>query len=214
MVGCLSEIIIDYLDNGKQFVRADNTRSETLDVTSGIPQCSLLGPLLFCIFINDLPDVLVFSDPFIFADDLKILAVKKTFWQVQNDLNGIEQWVNEHKMKLAVDKCAKLSIRGQTQNYELMGTKLESSKVIKDLGIYVSHDLTWKTHIEEQLKKANKVLYLLRRNIAPQVRQEIKLGLYKSLILRVPLYGSHKSESGQMDPWTKSYAVSKPTETS
>ena len=193
--GCLLEIIIDYLDNRKQFVRIDNTRSENLDVTSGVPQGSLLGPLLFCIFINDLPDVLVFSDPFIFADDLKILAVKKTFWQVQNDLNGIEQWVNENKMKLAMDKCAKLSIRGlsirgQTQNYELMGTKLESSKVIKDLGIYVSHDLTWKTHIEERLKKANKVLYLLRRNIAPQVRQEIKLGLYRSLILPALLYGS------------------------
>ena len=142
VVGCLLEIIIDYLDNRKQFVRVDNTRSETLDVTSGVPQGSLLGPLLFCVFINNLPDVLVFSDPFIFADDLKILAVKKTFWQVQNDLNGIEQWVNENKMKLAMDKCAKLSIRGQTQNYELMGTKLESSKVIKDLGIYVSHDLT------------------------------------------------------------------------
>ena len=71
-----------------------------------------------------------------------------------------------------------------------MGTKLESSKVLKDLGIYVSHDLTWKTHIQEQLKKANKVLYLLRRNIALQVRQEIKLGLYKSLVLPVLLYGS------------------------
>ena len=113
--GCLLEIIIDYLDNRKQFVRVDNTRSETLDVTSRVPQGSLLGPLLFCTFINDLPDVLVFSDPFIFADDLKILAVKKTFWQVQNHLNGIEQWVNENEMKLAMDKCAKLSIRGQTQ---------------------------------------------------------------------------------------------------
>ena len=88
-----------------------------------------------------------------------------------------------------MDKCAKLSIRGQTQNYELMGTKLESSKVIKSLGIYVSHDLTWKTHIGERLKKANKVLYLLRLNIAHQVRQEIKLGLYKSLILPILLYG-------------------------
>ena len=154
--GCLLEIIIEYLDNRKQFVRVDNTRSETLDVTSRVPQGSLLGPLLFCIFINDLPDVLVFSDPFIFADDLKILAVKKTFWQVQNDLNGIEQWVNKNKMKLAMEKCTKLSIRGQTQNYELMGTKLESSKFIKDLSIYVSHDLMWKTYIEERLKKRTK----------------------------------------------------------
>ena len=109
------QVVRQLLHNRKQFVRVDNTRSETLDVTSGVPQVSLLGPLLFCIFINDLPDVLVFSDPFIFADDLKILAVKKTFWQVQNDLNGIEQWLNENKMKLAMDKCAKLSIRGQTK---------------------------------------------------------------------------------------------------
>ena len=56
--------------------------------------------------------------------------------------------------------------------------------------VYVSHDLTWKTHIEERLKKANKVLYLLRRNIALQVGQEIKLGLYKSLILPVLFYVS------------------------
>ena len=97
MGGCLLEIIIDYLDNRKQFVRVDNTRSETLDVTSGVSQGSLLEPLLFCIFTNDLPDMLVFSDPFIFADDLKTLAVKKTFWQVQNDLNDFEQLVNEKK---------------------------------------------------------------------------------------------------------------------
>ena len=89
-----------------------------------------------------------------------------------------------------MDKCAKLSIRGQTQNYELMGTRIESSKTIKDLGIYVSHDLTWKTHIEERLKEANKVLYLLRRNIVLHVRQQIKLGLYNSLILPVLLHGS------------------------
>ena len=137
--------------------------------------------------------MLVFSDPLIFADDLKILAVKKTFWQIQNDLNGIEQWVNENQMKLAMDKCAMLSIRDQTQNYELMGTKLESSKVIKDLGIYVSHDLTWKTHIEERLKKANKVLYLLRRNIALQVNQArtLQVNNYASTLIWLCM---HKSE--------------------
>ena len=73
--GCFLEIISDYLSNRKQFVRADNFSSETLEITSGVPQGSLIEPLFFRIFINDLPEVLKFSDPYIFADDLKLLAV-------------------------------------------------------------------------------------------------------------------------------------------
>ena len=67
---CFLEIISDYLSNRKQFVRADNFSSETLEILSGVPQGSLIGPLFFCIFINDIPEVLKFSDPYIFADDL------------------------------------------------------------------------------------------------------------------------------------------------
>ena len=59
-------------------------------MTSSVPKDLILGPLLFCIFMNDLPDVVVLYDPFIFADDLKILAVNKIEWQVQEDLNEIE----------------------------------------------------------------------------------------------------------------------------
>ena len=80
--GCLLEILIDFLKNRRQYVRVDNTSSKILDITSGVPQGSLLGPLLFCIFINNLPDALVFYEPFIFADDLKILAVQRSYWEV------------------------------------------------------------------------------------------------------------------------------------
>ena len=112
----------------------DNTSSRVLDVTSGVPQRSLLGPIRFCIFIKNLPYVLKFSELFIFSDDLKISAVRKNFWQVQDDLNQLEICVKKNKMELAVDKCAKVTFRGQDRSYKLMDAKRDESKTVKDLG--------------------------------------------------------------------------------
>ena len=152
------EILNDYLLDRRQYVRVDNTSSKILDITSGVPQGSLLGPILFCIFINDLQDVLMFSEPFIFADDLKILAVQRSYWEVQVDLHGIENWIIQNKMELAIDKCAYLNFRGREQQHKLMGKDFAKSTTVKDLGFHVAADVSWKQHIEERMKKANKVL--------------------------------------------------------
>ena len=197
--GCLLEILIDYLSDRQKYVRVDNTISKILDRTSGVPQGSLLGPILFCIFINDLPDVLMFSEPFIFADDLKILAVQRSYWEVQDDLHGIENWIIQNKMELAIDKCAYLNFRGRDQQYKLMGKDFAKSTTVKDLGIRVAADVSWKQHIEERMKKANKVLYMLKRNVATKVNTFGKLGLYKSLILSVLLYGFTCLTAGRIE---------------
>ena len=107
--GCLLEIIYDYLRNRRQFVRFDFYTSTVLEITSGVPQGSLLGPLLFCVFINDLPEVLHFSDPSIFADDQKILSVGRKQDQIQLDLIKIEDWVRQNNMELAFEKCAQIN---------------------------------------------------------------------------------------------------------
>ena len=70
------------------------------------------GPLLFCILINDLPDVLRFIDPYLFADDLKILSKGYSDTEFQEDINAVQNWVATNKMQLAVEKCAILNIRG------------------------------------------------------------------------------------------------------
>ena len=171
-------------------MRVDNTSSKILDITSGVPQVSLLGPLLFCIIINDLPDVLMCFEPFIFADDLIILAVQRSYWKVQDDPHGIENWVIQIKMELAIDKCAYLKFRGRDQQYKLMGNALAKTSNVKDLGIHVAADISRKQHIEEKMTKTNKVLCMLKRNIAIKVNTFVReLGLYKSLILPVLLYG-------------------------
>ena len=186
--GCFLGIISDYLSKRKKIVRADNFSSETLKITSGVPQGSLIGPLFFCIFINDLLEVLKFSDPFTFADDLKLLAVNVDTKDIQQDLKGVENCVDKNKLSLALDKCFKVEFRGNQHVFNLNETAVESPNVIKDLGIHVFKHLTWTTHIGSRMSKANKTFYCIRRNLEIKVKISIKLGLYKSLILPVLTY--------------------------
>ena len=88
-----------------------------------------------------------------------------------------------------MDNCTKITFRGSDRNSNILDQKLDHSNPVKGLGIQVSNKLTWEMHIEERLRKANEVLYFLRRNVAVKVQTLVKLGLYKSLILPVLLYG-------------------------
>ena len=143
--GCLLEITYDYLRNRKQFVRVDFYTSTVLEITSGVPQGSLLGPLLgpllFCVFINVLPEVLRFSDPSIFADDLKTLSVGRKQGEIQLDLNKSEDWVRHNNVELAFEKCAQINFRGVDINLFLNGNRVHQPKSIKGLGIHMLGDL-------------------------------------------------------------------------
>ena len=86
-------------------------------------------------------------------------------------------------------KCTKINLRGDDKNFNITDQKTNHTKTVENLGIHASDNLTWKTHIEERLRKAKKVLYFLRKNVAVKVQTLSKLGLYKSLILPVLLYG-------------------------
>ena len=126
--GSIVGVISDYLDQRKQIVRVDKTSSQLLDVTSGVSQGSVVGPVMFCIFINDLSAALKFSDPHLFADDLKILCIKNNWLKVQSDLDAFDSWVMENQMTLAMDKCFKLTFRGEDSQFLLHGVALKSDK--------------------------------------------------------------------------------------
>ena len=120
--------------------------------------------------MNYLPDVLRFKDPYLFADDLKILSIGCSDTEFQEDIIAVQNWVATNKMELAVDKCAILNIRGPEKDFELLNQNLNPLQAVKDLGINVSKKLIWSAHINAMINKANRVFYLIRRNVAYAVR--------------------------------------------
>ena len=170
--GCFLEVLASYLENRTQWVKCDNVSSSSKLVTSGVPQGSLLGPLLFCIFINDLPEVLKFTTPFIYADDLKLFSAGLSKFEIQSDISALEKWVNGNKMELAPDKCKELIFRGNSNSIQINGHMLESVETIKDLGVHTDKTLSWSNHLMARMKKANQIFYFAKRNVAKGFHRE------------------------------------------
>lgn len=165
--GQLLKWIQSFLADRKQCVRIGEATSTWAPVISGIPQGSVLGPILFVAFINDLPDC-VNSSCEIFADDTKLFRGIKTESDVkilQEDLYKLSEWSKKWQLKFNADKCKVLHVGGSINNpkYYLNGQQLASSSEEKDLGVLVDDKLKFSPHIEAQVAKANRLLGLIRR---------------------------------------------------
>ena len=177
-----------FLDNRSQSVVVNGSTSSTIPVSSGVPQGSVLGPLLFLIYINDLPESVQSSKVRLFADDTAIylaLSVASHSSVLQQDLNRLQQWETKWDMKFNPSKCQVIHITKRKTviptKYTLHNTILESVTSAKYLGITISNDLTWNTHINNITKKANQTLGFLRRNIKVH-SEKLKATAYKTLV--------------------------------
>ena len=137
--------IEDWLSDRKQRVVINGTSSGWREVTSGVPQGSVLGPLLFIIYINDL-DLGLVSKISKFADDTKMgidadsdAAVK----QLQEDLRKVGEWSKKWQMPFNLDKCKIMHIghKNKNEKYELLCKEIESVQQEKDLGVVITNDL-------------------------------------------------------------------------
>ena len=125
-MGCVLDVLYDLLVGRKHFVRAQNTISEVLSTTSGVPRGSLPERLFFCISVNGLPEIFRFSDPCFFADDLKKQAVAESQSNINNDFNAIDFWVRTNILELATGKRRKPKTRGKQRKVHLAGKLLET----------------------------------------------------------------------------------------
>ena len=142
-------------------------------VISGIPQGSVLGPLLFVLYINDLPDS-VRSNILLFADDTKIfhqVSSKEDAIQLQKDIDALNNWSEKWLLKFNTDKCHVLTLGKidnimHTHRYTLYGDELEHVFEEKDLGVIIDMELTFDEHIATKIKKANQMMGLIRRTFS------------------------------------------------
>ena len=160
--------------------------SDTVEVTSGVPQGSVLGPILFLIYINDLPNSLS-SKVRLFADDAIVyreIKSPKDCLELQNDLNKLMAWEKKWLMEFNPSKCEILSVtrkRSPTAySYTLHGHTLNRVKSTKHLGLPITSDLNWNKHINNITARANPSLSFVKRNVKTRSRL-IETKVYKAL---------------------------------
>ncbi|CAM4547301.1 unnamed protein product [Lepidochelys olivacea] len=159
----------NWLKDRKQRVGINGQFSEWREMNSGVPQRSVLGPVLFNIFINDLEKG-VNSEVAKFADDTKLLKIIKSqadCKELQKDLSKLGDWVTKWQMKFNVDKCKIMHIGKHDPNYtyKMMESKLVVTTQEKDLGVIVDSSLKISTQCAVAAKKANKMLGIIKKGI-------------------------------------------------
>ena len=189
---CLVNWVEDYLQNRSQFVEINGKESQWLPVTSGIPQGSVLGPLLFLIYINDLPEN-VNSTVYMYADDTKIyreIQSDDDHEVLQRDLETLKTWSDRWLLKFHPSKCYCINIGKKnddviTFKYSMTedGNKFDMTRVneMKDIGVIVDSELKFDRHINSKIETANKVLGIIRRSFL-YLSADILIPLYKALV--------------------------------
>ena len=187
--GCLLLWFQDYLSNRSQRVLIEGKCSDWLPVLSGVPQGSILGPLLFLLFINDLPSVATCTTA-LFADDSKCFSEINSLNDcvlLQNDLDKMYEWSVLWNMSFNPTKCKILSITRRTNpicyNYSMNGVPLENVGNFKDLGVVIDEKLTFNTHIDQLVSKCNRICGFIKRSVGFRAPSLVKFRLYQSLCL-------------------------------
>eukprot|EP00057_Strongylocentrotus_purpuratus_P029222 XP_011683696.1 PREDICTED: RNA-directed DNA polymerase from mobile element jockey-like [Strongylocentrotus purpuratus] len=181
--------IRDFLQGRTQQVLLEGKKSNTTNVTSGVPQGTVLGPLLFLIFINDLPDC-VSSSIRLYADDAFLYRTTNSHDDIESlhrDLANVQEWERKWLMSFNVDKCEVLRISNKRKPiigaspYSIHGTTLRTLDEAKYLGVILQRNLNWKHHVHSICKKSNSTLGFLQRNLR-KCPASIKERAYKTYV--------------------------------
>ena len=193
-----------YLSKRKQYIAINCQSSELLDITCGVPQGSVLGPLLFLIYINDLPNVSKVLNFYLFADDTNIYYESKTLKDIEKtineELNKLFIWLNVNQLSLNIDKTNYIIFNPYNKpmkdhiTIKINNKAIDQKEYIKYLGVLMDTTLSWKFHISNISKKISRsigIMYKLRPFPPLKVMKDVYYSLiYSHIIYAVEVWGS------------------------
>nr|CAH7766805.1 unnamed protein product [Callosobruchus chinensis] len=177
-----------YLLDWSLMVKIGNVTSNKYVATSGVPQGSILGPLLFTLFINPLPDCISNSIGLLFADDFKLfktITSPQDCLLLQRDINAVICWLKDNKMSVNIKKCCVMTFTRKTNaieyNYNINKVVLERKTEIKDLGVIFQSDMRFNAQYIQIVNIAYKYLgFVIRNSNSFELNTVIKL--YHTLV--------------------------------
>ncbi len=182
-----------YLFNRTQCVSINGAKSNPCNIISGVPQGSILGPLFFLLFINDMPEIINHSTVDMYADDTLMYVSHDDINVIEKclneDLESLAIWLDNNRMKANVSKT-KIMLLGTPNkickvhhiNVVMNGVVVENVKSFKYLGVTIDASLKWDSHVNNICRKVCNSLGVLRR-IKPFVPQKSLITIYNTMIL-------------------------------
>ena len=178
-----------YLYDRTQCTKVNDTISNYATITTGVPQGSTLGPLLFLLYINDIIESSRLLNFFLFADDTTIVHSGKDVQSLSNNINEelkrVSTWLVANKLSLNIQKTNYIVFSGNKQingvlNIKMCDSTIQRSHVLRYLGVYIDHKLTWKSHIDHIQSKLSRSLGILHK-VKHMLTENTLLTLYYTL---------------------------------
>ena len=193
--GVTNDWFKSYLSNRNQYVSINGFDSGLKSINCGIPQESVLGPLLFLLYINDLNQAIKFCEVHHFADDTNLLclsnSIKKLNKLVNTDLKHLVNWLKANKISLNVKKTEMVIFKSNQKKFEcdlkikLCGKRLYPTESVKYLGVKIDTTLSWQYYVNDlsiKLNRANALLFKMRKYVSLKILKSIYFAIFDSYL--------------------------------
>jgi hypothetical protein len=181
-----------YLSGRSQVTTVESSYSECVPISSGVPQGSVLGPLMFIVYIQDLLTTITSeckdTTVYAFADDVKLLSTNPD--DLQRALDIVNKWTKEWKLLLNTAKSEHLTLRLKVdQTFVIANQDIPKVNKVRDLGVMISDDVKWKTHIQKIRSKANILSHIILKTFLSDNTQ-LLVNLYKTYVRPIMEYNT------------------------